>query len=173
MTLGEKLRALRIQRGIQPGVLATQCEVTQSYISMVEQDVTSPTVAVLTRILRELGTDLETFFATEPPNQVMFPEESQYASEILHGSVKYLTPTTYHRRLEPVIVEMDFCGDEGWTKREECGYVLAGMLQIELGDDTEVVARKGDSFYVPAGTPHRLVNMNHMTCRYMAVRLLE
>jgi len=63
MLLGEKIRDLRLYCELTQEELADRCELTKGYISQLENDLTSPSIATLIDILYALGTDLKEFFS--------------------------------------------------------------------------------------------------------------
>ena len=58
MEIGAKIKRLRLQLNLSQAELADRCELTKGYISQLENDVTSPSIATLIDILSALGTDL-------------------------------------------------------------------------------------------------------------------
>lgn len=62
MKIGEKIKRLRILNGLTQEELADRCELTKGFISQVERDLTSPSIATLVDILESLGTNLRDFF---------------------------------------------------------------------------------------------------------------
>ena len=63
MKIGDRVRRLRMQRGLTQEELANRCELSKGFISLLERDLTSPSVDTLTDILESLGTDLKNFFS--------------------------------------------------------------------------------------------------------------
>ena len=59
MLLGEKLKDLRLACELTQEELADRCELTKGYISQLENDLTSPSIATLIDILAALGTDIK------------------------------------------------------------------------------------------------------------------
>ena len=51
MDIGEKLRLLRLQRGLTQEELADRCELSKGFISQVERNLASPSIATLTDML--------------------------------------------------------------------------------------------------------------------------
>ncbi|MBQ3168820.1 MAG: helix-turn-helix transcriptional regulator, partial [Clostridia bacterium] len=47
MQLGEKIKRLRLQRGLTQEELADRCELSKGFISLVERDLTSPSITTL------------------------------------------------------------------------------------------------------------------------------
>ena len=58
MRIGEKIKRLRLQRGLTQEEVADRCELSKGFISLLERDLTSPSVATLTDVLDCHGTDL-------------------------------------------------------------------------------------------------------------------
>ena len=62
--IGRKLKQYRLQLGLTQEELASRTELTKGYISQLENDLCSPSIATLQDILEVLGVTLEQFFAT-------------------------------------------------------------------------------------------------------------
>ena len=62
MNIGSKIKDLRIQKGLTQEELANRTELSKSFISQLERDQTSPSIATLYDILQCLGTNLADFF---------------------------------------------------------------------------------------------------------------
>ena len=61
MNIGEKIKHLRVKNGLTQQELANRCELSKGFISQVERDLTSPSIATLMDILECLGTNLKVF----------------------------------------------------------------------------------------------------------------
>ena len=174
MEIGEKIKRLRLQRGLTQEELADRCELSKGFISLLERDLTSPSIATLNDVLECLGTDLAAFFTEHAEEKLVFSEDDTYIKEdeeTLKGTIRWLVPTAQKNEMEPILVEMQSGGETEWDnphEGEEFGYVLAGAVQIELGDRI-VKARKGESFYFKTTEPHRLVNPGKAPCRFLWV----
>ena len=62
MNIGSKIRDLRVQKSLTQEELANRTELSKSFISQLERDLTSPSIATLQDILQSLGTNLSEFF---------------------------------------------------------------------------------------------------------------
>mgnify|MGYP006376251923 CR=1 FL=1 len=62
MDLGGKIKQMRNQKGLTQEELADRCELTKGYISQLENNLNSPSIATLTDILSALGSNLSEFF---------------------------------------------------------------------------------------------------------------
>ena len=174
MEIGEKIRRLRLQRGLTQEELADRCELSKGFISLLERDLTSPSIATLTDILECLGSDLPAFFSEQKDEKLVFTEDDTYVkedAEELKGSIRWLVPSAQKNRMEPILVEMDAGGktpEDDPHEGEEFGYVLSGAVQIVLGERV-VRARKGESFYFRPTEPHKLTNPGKTPARFLWV----
>src|SRR5512133_243053 len=134
MNIGEKIKSLRQQNQLTQEELADRCELSKGFISLLERDMTSPSIATLTDILSCLGTDLRQFFSDlgeGAERQVVFREEdymvkrdAETASEIC-----WLIPTAQKNEMEPILVTLEPGGatfPDRPHEGEEVGYVLQG-----------------------------------------------
>ena len=173
MKIGDKIRRLRLQRGLTQAELADRCELSKSFISLLERDLTSPSLDTLADLLETLGSDLPTFFR-ETDERMVFGEEDIFVKEDpegMKGLIKWLIPSAQKNQMEPILVEMAPGGETaelGPHEGEEFGYVLSGTVKIILGDRTER-ARRDESFCIRPTAPHRLVNAGKGVCRVLWV----
>ena len=70
MSIGGKLKELRILKGLTQEELADRAELSKGFISQVERDLTSPSIATLMDILQCLGTTIGEFFNEAPEEQL-------------------------------------------------------------------------------------------------------
>lgn len=63
MEIGSKIRELRQKNSLTQEELADRCELTKGYISQLENDLNSPSIATLFDILTVLGTGMSDFFS--------------------------------------------------------------------------------------------------------------
>ena len=72
MDIGEKLRQLRQVRGLTQEEMADRCELSKGFISQVERNLASPSIATLTDMLECLGVTLADFFADKGNEKAVF-----------------------------------------------------------------------------------------------------
>ncbi len=158
MKIGPKIKALRIQKGLTQEELADRSELSKGFISQIERDLTSPSIATLVDILQVLGTDPGSFFATDSKEQIVF-HDNDYFEKIdteLNNKIEWIIPNAQKNAMEPIRLTLSPGGStypdlphEG----EEFGYVLAGSIKITLGNYT-YRAKKGESFYFTPSAKH-------------------
>lgn len=162
MEIGKKIRRLRIQNSLTQEELAERCELTKGFISQVERDLTSPSIATLMDILEGLGTNLRDFFNEIEDEKIVFTKEDVFVSENkdYKYTLNWLIPNAQKNLMEPILIELDEGGktkEDSPHEGEEFGYVLKGSIYVYLGNERYKV-RKGQSFYYKANFNHYIAN---------------
>ena len=70
--IGRKTKQLRIQKGLTLEELASRSELTKGFLSQLERELTSPSIATLNDIVEALGSSLAEFFKEEEQEQLVF-----------------------------------------------------------------------------------------------------
>ena len=162
MDIGEKLRLLRIRRGLTQEDMADRCELSKGFISQVERNLASPSIATLTDMLECLGSSLSQFFSEDKDEKTVFTPQDMFVKEDeqLCGSITWLVPDAQKNTMEPILVDL---GEDGRTyellphQGEEFGYVLQGLVTIHIGSKTHR-AKKGESFYFIPDKKHYITS---------------
>ena len=163
MNIGEKLRKLRLQRELTQEEMADRCELSKGFISQVERDLASPSIATLTDMLECLGSNLKEFFSETGDEKYVFSRNDMFVKEdgeTLRGSITWLVPSAQKNDMEPILVEL---GEGGRTQElpphegEEFGYVLGGNLTLHV-DGKMLRVRAGESFSLHPGAVHWVEN---------------
>jgi transcriptional regulator with XRE-family HTH domain len=160
--IGEKIKRLRVKYGLTQQELANRTELSKGYISQLERNLTSPSIATLRDLLESLGTNLKDFFSDDAPEKVIFPRQDAYETpdEEAGHVVKWLVPNAQKNVMEPILVSIAPGGESARDdphEGEEFGYVLSGSVLLHLGEE-KMRARRGDSFYFKPTMPHYLEN---------------
>lgn len=69
MDIGNRLKELRVLKGLTQEELADRSELSKGFISQLERNLTSPSIATLMDILQCLGTTIGEFFIGEPEDR--------------------------------------------------------------------------------------------------------
>lgn len=72
MDIGHKIKQLRIQKGLTLEELASRSELTKGFLSQMERNLTSPSIATLNDIVEALGSSLSEFFREDKEEQIVF-----------------------------------------------------------------------------------------------------
>lgn len=162
MEIGKKIKALRIQKNLTQEELADRAELTKGFISQVERDLTSPSIATLVDILQCLGTDLKTFFNDSEDKQVVFRKGDFFEKKDseLKNTIEWIIPNAQKNMMEPILVTIEPGGStypDNPHEGEEFGYVLKGSVEIHLGSQV-FKAKKEESFYFTPSHKHYLTS---------------
>lgn len=162
MEIGQKIKFLRQQNGLTMEELANRCELSKGFISLLERDMTSPSIQTLKDILETLGTDLATFFNDVEEEKVVFTTEDYASKEDneLKNMITWLVPNAQKNQMEPVIVTLEEGGKtypDNPHEGEEFGYVMEGTITVVIGSK-KYQAKKGETFLIKPDKPHYLNN---------------
>lgn len=168
MKIGYKIKTLRIAKSLTQEELADRAELSKGFISQLERDLTSPSIATLTDILQCLGTTLKDFFNDEEEEQIVFRKEDYFEKkdEELGNTIEWIIPNAQKNEMEPIRLTLSPNGStypdlphEG----EEFGYVLSGTIRIHIGNQIHN-AKKGEAFYfTPSGNHYIQAGKNGAT----------
>jgi transcriptional regulator with XRE-family HTH domain len=162
MNIGEKLKDLRMKNNLTQEELADRSELSKGFISQLERDLTSPSIATLIDILECLGTNLRDFFNDVVEEKIVFTQEDVFVkiNHELKNEISWIIPNSQKNEIEPIILRMEPGGrseihdpHEG----EEFGYVLGGRVRIIVGKRV-FKAKKGESFYFKPFITHSIEN---------------
>lgn len=164
LQLGSRIRALRQARRLTLRDVAERAGVTESFLSQVERDVTSPSIATVQRIARALDVSIAQLFAEEPGTGRVVRREARRRIEYpgLQAVDEFLT-SNMAGRLQVILSTIQPGGGTGaepytHDSDEEVVIVLAGVLDLWVGDE-HYVLREGDAITFPSRLPHW--NANH------------
>ena len=109
MKIGEKIKRLRTQHKLTQEELADRSELTKGFISQVERELTSPSIATLVDILEALGTNLQDFFNDEVPEKVVFTKNDVAIKNDpeLKSEIHWLVPNAQKNAMEPILVHIE------------------------------------------------------------------
>lgn len=159
MEIGNKLKELRVQKGLTQEELADRSELSKGFISQLERNLTSPSIATLVDILQCLGTDLPEFFAeNQEEEQIVFHNSDYFekTDDKLGNTIEWIIPNAQKNIMEPIRLTLEPGGStypDNPHEGEEFGYVLSGSIVITLGKK-KILAKKGESFYFSPCSTH-------------------
>ena len=167
MDIGNKLKELRVLKGLTQEELADRSELSKGFISQLERNLTSPSITTLMDILQCLGTSIGEFFNEAPDEQTVFGKQDYFVKEDTEykNEIKWIIPNAQKNTIEPIYLTLQAGGStcpDTPHEGEEFGYVLQGAVSIHLGNKT-YKAKKGESFYYTADKTHFLSSKNGAT----------
>src|SRR5699024_7620472 len=135
MDIGGKIKRMRIEKQLTQEELANRCELSKGFISQLENNLTSPSIATLVDILEILGTNLKEFFDDMNDEKISFSKDDMFEKEDenLKYTVKWLVPNSQKNDMEPIVLTLEKDGkykEEKPHEGEEFGYVLLGAIYL-------------------------------------------
>lgn len=160
MQIGEKIKRLRIKNQLTLEELANRSELTKGFLSQVERNLTSPSIATLADILEALGTTLGEFFSEEKEEKIVFSASDFFENEQDQYRVSYIVPNAQKNAMEPILLELPGGGSSQKLapfEGEEFGFVVSGKIMLHYGE-SQFTVKKGQTFYFKCDRPHFLSN---------------
>lgn len=161
--IGDKIRALRQQRGMTISELAEAVGLSASAVSQIERGTIDPSLRTLRSIADELHSPVFSFFLESPSQELVVRKNERRTFSLPGRDAEYelLTPDV-NRRLEMILVYLEpgmstpdhplpHAGDE-------CLVVLEGRAQVQV-DGQQYLLEEGDGIYLDEGVPHRIANV--------------
>jgi transcriptional regulator with XRE-family HTH domain len=160
--IGEKIKLLRTKMNLTQEELANRCELSKGFISQLERNLTSPSIATLIDILECLGTNLKNFFHDSVNDNVVFHKDDMFEQQddILGHKIAWIIPSAQKNKMEPILIRLSRNGrspSNNAYEGEVFGYVLRGFVYLHLGQQ-KFKLKKGESFYHMANAAYFLEN---------------
>jgi transcriptional regulator with XRE-family HTH domain len=157
-SIGARLRHTREARRLTLAEVAASSGLTKGFLSKLERDQASASVAALLRVCATLGILPGSLFEAPPNGEVV--RRGAYPPIEFGGAgmSEYLLTPTGERRLQVIFGELEPGGGSGGEAYAlpsdvEFVFVLAGRLGIAF-DDEGVELRRGDAFTFPPSREH-------------------
>lgn len=162
--VGATIRRLREERNLSLKEVAARSGLTQSFLSQVERNLTSPSVASLRKMAQAFGVPLAALFQgpTRPESRVVRRNERRQFVHPRHQWRDYLLTPNLTGKLQVILSIIEPGGGSGaeayaHDSDEECVVVLHGRLEFWVGSDSYLL-ETGDSIVFESRIPHRNVN---------------
>jgi transcriptional regulator with XRE-family HTH domain len=172
--IGSSLRAVRRRRGMTLRQVADAAGVTESFLSQVERDIASPSIATLRRIAVALGTSIGVILDEAGPHGrlVRAGDRRVVTYPGLDARDEFLTdgPDARLQVIQSVVEPGGGTGPEAYSHEsdEECLIVLEGCLDLWVGAEHHRL-ETGDAIRYSSRVPHRNQNPGPGTARILFV----
>lgn len=112
MDIGNKLKELRVLKGLTQEELADRSELSKGFISQLERNLTSPSITTLMDILQCLGTSIGEFFNEAPDEQIVFGKQDYFVKEDTEykNEIKWIIPNAQKNTMEPIYLTLQASG---------------------------------------------------------------
>jgi len=169
--LGRKVRDLRLRRGLTVQQLADASDLSKGFISQVENDHTSPSLATLQDLARALETSVAYLVADgeQTPFLVRLQERRRLSPVGATSGLEVLSASP-KRNLEVLIAELPAGASANEQRHvrhgEECVLCLEGRVTLTI-EDRSLTLETGDSCHFDGRAPHALENVGPTTARVL------
>jgi len=171
--IGQRLREIRMQRGLSQRKLARLSGVANATISQIEAGKLNPTVGMLKRVLDGIPINLSEFFSDEPETADRVFFRADELTEIADGDVSFRQIGANLRNRSIQFLKECYQPGAGTGRHEithdgeECGLILSGRLKVSVGEQT-MVLRAGDAYYFKSSEPHSFQNPGSGPCELIS-----
>ena len=160
--IGGKIKQLRLLNSLTQQELADRSELSKGYISQLERNIITPTIATLQDVLTGLGTNLADFFSGSYASQIVYKKKDMVTKkdETEGRQIMWVVPDCQKNSMEPIIMTLQPGGisyQDDPHEGEEFGFVLEGNIKLEINDKKYTVT-KGQSFYFKSDAKHLIRN---------------
>ncbi|WP_028400320.1 helix-turn-helix domain-containing protein [Ectobacillus panaciterrae] len=161
MNVGSTIREIRQRKGITIAQLCEGTGLSKGFMSQVENNKTSPSISTLDTIAAFLNVPLPYFLLEKKDRlKVVRKDERKYS---IHGKYENKIEHVAEQaglRISLIEIPVGFPKESkpNVHEGEECHLVLRGTLEVQHGEDTEIV-KEGDSFSWNACVPHLVRNI--------------
>jgi transcriptional regulator with XRE-family HTH domain len=168
ITIGERIKALRSDRGMTLAELAEQVGLSAGYLSQIERDKITPALSALLDIASALNVGPRYFFETE--TEAAFITRSDTAQAAIDPQAAFqrlaLTPEVGSKRLsvdQVVLAPGETFAGSGPFSGEDFLFVISGELTLKL-DEEGIVLAAGDSIHYDAAQRCQWTNAGNSPC---------
>lgn len=177
MTIGEKLKKSRNEKGMSLRELATKVELSASFLSQIEQGKASPSIENLKKIATTLDVRVSYLIEDEEDEikNIHYTKKDEVKYLESKGSntkMALLMPKNKEKNMEPIIYEIGINGESGRDfyshGGEEFIYILDGELDVYIADK-KYKLKEGDSLYFKSQIKHRFKNTSKKEVRALWV----
>ncbi|MBP6749567.1 MAG: cupin domain-containing protein [Xanthomonadaceae bacterium] len=166
MDIGARLQWVRKSKGLSQRELAKRVGVTNSTISLIEQNKVSPSVSSLKKVLDGLPISLADFFtmdlaagSIDDPFYASTEQPDVGNNDIHYFLIGQRRPQRQMCILREVMPPGTDTGESMLTHDgEEGGVIVSGQVEVTVGDQVRVL-QPGDAYYFESRTPHRFRNL--------------
>jgi len=167
------LRVLRVQSGLTLEELATQTNLTRSYLSKIERGLSTPSISSALRISRALEVPIESLFdtdqATDPVSIIRDPLARGGNAT---GALQLVAGASSQWNMLAFVIHPDDAkspaNPTGHHDGEELVYVLAGTIELRLVNRKEVL-EVGDCAHFDSTVPHKISSLSGADAKVLIV----
>jgi len=179
-SLGERIKALRLERELQQRQLAEKAELTPSMVSQIESGRLTPSLNTLGRIAAALSVPIAALFDGQPAGRIHVSRKKDYPVVSFDGSSErwaVLGAGLFEGKIRAVVSTLDGRSRGVTTDKVvikpgqmKLFYVLDGKVALHYNGERQTL-ESGDSALLDGGAPHGWENLGTKTARVLWVIL--
>ena len=179
-TLGERIKALRLERELQQRQLAEKAELTPSMVSQIESGRLTPSLHTLGKIAAALSVPIAALFDGQPAGRIHVSRKKDYPVVSFDGSSErwaVLGAGLFEGKIRGVVSTLEGRSRGVMTDKVvikpgqmKLFYVLDGKVALHYNGEREML-EAGDSALLDGGAPHGWENLGTKTARVLWVIL--
>jgi len=161
--MGNKIRKLRISKGINLTDFAKKIDKTPSYLSQIERGMASPSIMALREISKALNVPIFYFLIGDKEQSAIVRKNERRVLQFPKSHLTYelISPDVSHQ-IEMIRTRIEVgastCSKPLSHEGEECTLVIEGKMKIQVGDEFFIL-EEGDSIYYIASIPHKITSI--------------
>ncbi|QTX02917.1 helix-turn-helix transcriptional regulator [Candidatus Phytoplasma luffae] len=173
MNIGSQIRKLRISKKLTQKQLAEKINVTNGYISQIENNLISPSLKILFALLKIFKMTAAEFFKQKKNIELIHKKNDFFVEKNpkLKNTTFHLFPSITKYNIEPIIIEIEYQGQTTMNnkpKEDIFGFVLEGEVLLIL-NKIQYFLKKGDAFYLSTDKKYYLLNDKPETVKILKV----
>lgn len=172
VTIGEKIKALRLASDLTQAELASRARLTRGFISQIENDLSSINLDSLADILEALGVTLGEFFSDAEGRRIVFrPDERVNVEGKGARRFELLMPGSTNNLMDPILLELgpgEYLEQRDPMPGEQFGFVLHGTVTLKIDGKTYKVPKE-HCFYFKSDQRHQIGNAGERTAKMLWV----
>lgn len=174
VSVGQRLRKIRILRGLSLRALAERSGLNINTLSLIENERTSPSVSTLQQLAQSLQVSITEFFQTDHGSKKLVHQKQGERSQVAfkHNTMEDLAAGMPRFGAEPIIVTLEPDADSGKKPIVHTGrefiYCLDGRISYTV-DNENYLLESGDSLIFEAYLPHQWKNIDSTPSRVLLV----
>jgi len=168
LAVGARLRTLRDTLGLSQRELAKRAGVTNTTISLIEQEAHAPSLASLHRILSAVPISMADFFALPASQQNVLFNDAEDMMVVSRGAadLRVLAPEHREKTLQMFLERYEPGAGTGEQpishKGETAALVIQGTVEVTVGDVTRRLS-EGAGYQLIGQQPYSLRNVGSST----------
>ncbi len=172
--IGIRLKELRLEQKLSIRSLARRSGLSTNAISMIERNITSPSVSSLSKIAEALSIPMTAFFQENIEfNKIIYQTHEEHLHiPFLRGDWEGLGGDRFAGDLEPFLMTLEAGGSSGIHYMAHSGnefvYCLEGQIEYDIEGERYILNEK-DSLLFVANLKHRWRNPGQVIALVMIV----